>query len=238
MDPASSPEYPSRTAITLEQPALVETHRTDVKSPVMLWKSQRYSYFESIKILCAWTALLLVVEAADQIYFGNELYLLGIRRGDFEHWYRIFFAPFLHDDFAHVLSNLAGLLILGSIVLSIGAKALITVTGSAVVVSGSGVLFFGAEGIHAGASSVVYGYFGFLVIRGISERSWKALLIGALVLFVFHGLLTGLLPGRPGTSWHGHLFGFLGGAITAAGMASMRRRSPRALSGSSRALSP
>ena len=219
--------------IVLMQPALVETAQTGVKSLPVLWESQRYSYIESLKILCSWTALLLVVEAADQLFFSDDLYLLGIRPGDFSHWYRIFFAPFIHDDFAHALGNIAGLLILGSIILSIGTEALITVTIVSIVVSGLGVILFGSEGVHAGASSVVYGYFGFLVVRGISERSWKALMIGVLVLFLFHGLLTGLLPGRPGTSWHGHLFGSLGGAFAAAGMASKRKRPKRSVSGRS-----
>jgi membrane associated rhomboid family serine protease len=32
---------------------------------------------------------------------------------------------------------------------------------------------------------------------------------------MYGGLLAGVLPGTPGVSWQGHLFGALGGAIAA-----------------------
>ncbi len=86
------------------------------------------------------------------------------------------------------------------------------------------MLFFGKDGVHAGASGVVYGYFAYLVVRGFYEKSWKAIFLSVAVLFVFQGLLIGLVPGhKPGISWEGHLFGALGG-ISAAGMMSKGRK--------------
>lgn len=193
----------------------------------MLWKSQRYTYWESFKILLAWVTILVVVQAVDQLLFDNDLFRFGVRRGDFAHWYRIFLAPFLHANFAHVFSNAVGLLLLGSIILLLGSNVLATVTFGAIVVSGVGLLLFGTEGVHAGSSSVVYGYFGFLVFRGIYEECWKALLVGVVVLFLFQSLLTGMLPGTPGLSWQGHVFGALGGISAAATLAREKKLRPR-----------
>ena len=194
----------------------------------VLWKSQRYSYWESFKILFAWVTILVTIEAVDQIFFNGNLFILGIKQGDYLHWYHIFFAPFIHDDFLHVFSNSIGLLVLGAFVLLLGTRVLATVTFAAIVVSGFGVLVFGSDGLHAGASSIVYGYFGFLVFRGVYEKSWKALLAGGVVLFAFQSLLNGLLPGQPGTSWHSHVFGALGGISAAATLARRNTRPRRA----------
>jgi membrane associated rhomboid family serine protease len=39
--------------------------------------------------------------------------------------------------------------------------------------------------------------------------------LGVILLLVYGGLLLGVLPGQPGISWQGHLFGALGGALAA-----------------------
>ncbi|MFV1994465.1 MAG: rhomboid family intramembrane serine protease [Verrucomicrobiales bacterium] len=197
----------------------------------VLWKSQRYTYRESFTMLFAWVVVLFIIEAIDQLLFHNNLFVFGVVRGDFEHWYRIFFAPFLHEDFLHVASNSAGLLVLGSIVLLLGADVLATVTFAAIVISGFGLLFFGSEGVHSGASSVVYGYFGFLVVRGLYERSWKALALSGGTLILFQSLLSGMLPGVPGLSWQGHVLGALGGVVAASTLARERRKGELAFAG-------
>jgi membrane associated rhomboid family serine protease len=47
-----------------------------------------------------------------------------------------------------------------------------------------------------------------------------------LVLFFYGGLIFGVLPGQPGVSWEGHLFGFIGGVLAA------KQLPPRALQNS------
>ena len=69
--------------------------------------------------------------------------------------------------------------------------------------------------VHIGASSVIFGYLGFLLARGFFERSWIAILLSLAVAFVYGGALWGVLPGQAGVSWQGHLFGFIGGVLAA-----------------------
>ena len=46
-----------------------------------------------------------------------------------------------------------------------------------------------------------------------------------VLLFFFGGLLLGVLPGQPGVSWQGHLFGAIGGGLAAAWVSRRPRRS-------------
>lgn len=183
------------------------------------------TYWIALQELVLFTLLLVTIEAVDTLFFANTLFDYGIRRGDFDHWYRIFFAPFIHDGWAHVFGNSMGLLLLGSMVLVLGRDVLATVTFSAISVGGLGILFFGTPGVHAGASVIVYGYFGFLLANSLYCRSIYSIVLCILVVVFFRGLAWGMFPsGVPGVSWQSHLFGALGGLSAAAMLAKEAKR--------------
>ena len=81
--------------------------------------------------------------------------------------------------------------------------------------AGAGVWLAGRDGVHIGASSLVFGYFGYLVARGFFERSFMSVLIAVAVAVFYGGLIFGLLPLGGFVSWEGHLFGLIGGVILA-----------------------
>ena len=84
------------------------------------------------------------------------------------------------------------------------------------LVSGLGIwLFGGSRTIHLGASGVIFGLLGALLARAYFERSWAALGLALVALFLYGGMLWGVLPGTLGVSWLGHFFGFVGGALAA-----------------------
>lgn len=190
------------------------------------------NYWNALQELVLFTLLLVTIEAVDKLFFANSLFELGIRRGDFAHWYRMFLAPFIHDGWSHVFGNSVGLILLGSMVLVLGRDVLATVTFSAIAVGGLGILFFGTPGVHAGASVIVYGYFGFLVANALYCRSARSILLCILVVVFFRGLAWGMFPaGVPGVSWQSHAFGALGGLAAAALLAKEAKR--RTLAGGS-----
>jgi membrane associated rhomboid family serine protease len=83
---------------------------------------------------------------------------------------------------------------------------------------GSGLLSWvlGAPGsVHVGASGVVFGYFGFLLLAGFYARSAGSILLSIAVAVLWGGTVFGVLPGTPGVSWQGHLGGFVGGVLAA-----------------------
>ena len=66
-----------------------------------------------------------------------------------------------------------------------------------------------------GASSVLFGYFGYPVARRWYERSVTALLVALLTLVLYGSIAWGVLPTRSYSSWEGHLFGALAGGLVA-----------------------
>jgi membrane associated rhomboid family serine protease len=95
-------------------------------------------------------------------------------------------------------------------------------------VGGLGTWLFGMPNtIHIGASGVVFGLFGFLLSRGIFERSIGAVLMSLVAAFLYGGMLWSLIPVRYGISWSGHLFGFIGGMLAARALAGRRSRAIR-----------
>jgi membrane associated rhomboid family serine protease len=150
----------------------------------------------------------------------------GIRPHHLDGLDGIVFAPFLHASFNHFYANAVPLLLTGTFALAIGVRRFIGVTVLIALVSGLGVWFIGSPNtIVVGASGVILGYIGFLLVRGIVERSWWGIAVGLLI-----GLLYGtqifaeVTPGNEQISWQAHLFGLVGGVLAAI---LFRRRRPR-----------
>ncbi len=124
-------------------------------------------------------------------------------------------APFLHANFGHLLSNTAGLAILGALICLQSRRAFWRVTALIALVGGSATWLLAGSGLHVGASGLVFGYFGYLVMRGWVERTPAAVVVALLVAITYSGLLYGILPSQKGISWGGHLYGFLARMLAA-----------------------
>jgi len=132
----------------------------------------------------------------------------------------IVMAPFLHANLQHLIANTIPFVILGAMILLRGTQTFLRVTIISALIAGFGTWLFGLPGtMHIGASGVVFGFFGYLLFRGVYDRRVSSILIAIVVAVLYGGsLLMSLVPAA-GISWSGHVFGFIGG-ITAA-----RRRS-------------
>ena len=76
-----------------------------------------------------------------------------------------------------------------------------------------GAWLFGAPNtVVIGASGVIFGLLGFLLFRGLAERSAGAITVSIMMLVIYGGSISGIFPGAPFVSWQSHLFGFIGGA--------------------------
>jgi membrane associated rhomboid family serine protease len=168
-----------------------------------------------------------LAEVADLVLVRGTLDAGGIRPRTEAGLWGILLAPFLHAGFAHLLANTAPLLVLGWLVLVRGLRDFVRVTAVAVLPGGLGVwLVGGTRTVHIGASGLVFGYLGYLFLRGYWERSVSAILVAVAAGVLYGGVLWGILPTGHGVSWEGHLFGFAGGATAAS---THRRRSPPAI---------
>jgi membrane associated rhomboid family serine protease len=124
-------------------------------------------------------------------------------------------SPFLHGSFAHLSLNTLPLVTLGGFVALRGTRVFLAVSLWIILLSGAAIWLLGRSAYHIGASSVIFGYFGYLVARGWYERSITALLVALLTLGLYGGIVWGVLPTRSFISWEGHLFGLLAGVLVA-----------------------
>ncbi len=125
-------------------------------------------------------------------------------------------------------ANSVPLLVFGFLAALGGIRRFLAVAAMIIVVDGLGVwLVSPAYSNTAGASGLVFGLFGYLVVRGFVDR--KALDIGVgLVIGLVWGstVLLGISPTQSDVSWQGHLFGLVAGV--AAAFVFRRRRPGRA----------
>jgi membrane associated rhomboid family serine protease len=176
-------------------------------------------------ILGAVVATMWLLELVDVFLFQQRLNALGVRPRTATGLWGILFMPLLHGNLAHVAANTLPFLILGWLVIMRRLGDFLVVTAITMLVSGAGVwLFAAANTVSIGASGLVFGYFGYLLLRGYFDRSFLSIAIAVLVLLFYGGMFWGVVPQGRGISWEAHLFGFAGGALAAWLLA--RRGSP------------
>lgn len=161
------------------------------------------------------TALLWAIEIVDATT-DNRLDQYGVQPRSDEGLLGIVFAPLLHGGWDHLSANSVPVLVLGFLTLATGLLRGVAATAVIWVVGGVGVwLVAGSNSVHIGASGLIFGWIVYLAIRGIVNKQLWEIALGLVVLFLYGGALWGVLPGQPGVSWQGHLFGAVGGAIAA-----------------------
>ncbi|MFI6275986.1 rhomboid family intramembrane serine protease [Streptomyces sp. NPDC050988] len=162
-----------------------------------------------------WVALLWVLEAID-VASGHALDTFGITPREFGELRDIVPAAFVHFGWDHLAANSVPLLLLGFLAALSGIGRFLAVVTVTVLVSGLGVWLTASEhSITAGASGVVFGLFGYLLVRGFVDRRIGDVVIGLVVGAVYGSILWGVLPTTTGVSWQGHLFGLIGGVASA-----------------------
>jgi len=177
-------------------------------------------------VIVAFVALLYGVELVDSLV-GHRLDGFGVRPRQEDGLDGIAFAPLLHLGWAHLLANTLPLLVFGFLILLAGVTRWLAVTAVVWVVGGVGTWLTGQpDSVHIGASVLAFGWLVYLLLRGVFSRRVGQVLLGLVLLLVYGGLLLGVLPGQPGVSWQGHLFGAVGGGL-AAWWWGVRDRSPR-----------
>jgi membrane associated rhomboid family serine protease len=175
-------------------------------------------------VLGAIVGLLWLIEIFDALLLRGALDGFGIQPRSLTSLPAVLAAPLLHAGFGHLLANTFPFIVLGWLVMWRRTSDLFVVGLAAAIGAGLGVwLFGGANTIHLGISGVIFGLLGYLLARGYYERSAYAIALALAALFLYGGMLWGVLPLQQGVSWQGHLFGFVGGAVAAYVMAGGRR---------------
>jgi membrane associated rhomboid family serine protease len=177
-------------------------------------------------------ALMWAIQSADAVLPGSFTGF-GVRSWDPGSLPGLVLGPLLHANWPHLIGNTVPLLVLGCLVAVEGAGRFWLVTVVVALVGGAGTWLLNTPGtLTVGASVLVFGYFGYVVVRVFSPRPIAHRLVYALialVVIVLYGgsMLAGILGAGPGVSWQAHLFGAIGGILAALlGIRSGRARRP------------
>src|SRR5690606_28591297 len=121
----------------------------------------------------------------------------------------------------HLIANSVPFLVLGCLVAVEGARRFWAVTAIVAIVGGIGTWLVNTPGtLTVGASGLVFGYFGYVVLRvfmpgRVTHRVLYAV-IALIVISLYGGsMLAGVFGAAEGVSWQGHLFGAIGGGVAA-----------------------
>jgi len=124
----------------------------------------------------------------------------------------IFTSPFLHFNWDHIEGNSGPLFVFGLLAAYRGVYRFLGVTGLVAITSGLAVWVFQSGGsLTVGASGLIFGYFGYVLARGLIDRNLIDALAAVVMALSYAYILTVALPGTPGVSWIGHLGGLIGG---------------------------
>lgn len=145
---------------------------------------------------------------------GRGLNYLGVRPRHPFGLIGIVFSPILHADFNHLFFNTIPLFVLMNFMLIEGIDKFYCTTAMIVFLSGFGTWLFGRSAIHIGASGVIMGYWGYLIVHAYQQPTAYTIVLAIITLYYFAGLYTNLFPGKRQVSWEGHVIGFFAGLAT------------------------
>ena len=177
--------------------------------------SARKRVRDNAYLLFAFVGVFWVVELLDIALSGFNLDAFGIYPRTLGGLVGILFAPFLHGDLTHLIANTAPFIILGGMVILSGRLAFLEVFAFSTLIGGIGTWIFGKPAYHIGASSVIFGFLGFLLMRAWFGKRIGWVIIAIVAALLYGGLVLSLLRVHAQVSWTGHFFGFLGGGFAA-----------------------
>jgi membrane associated rhomboid family serine protease len=176
-------------------------------------------------MMAGFLAMLWVIQLANWADSYRLDVSFGILPRSESHLADILIAPFLHFSWQHLEGNSIPLLVLGFLAAYRGVAKFLAVTAIAVVTSGLTVwLFQAGNELTVGASGLIFGYFGYVVVRGLFDRNFVDAIVGVIAAIAYAYILAVAIPGTPGVSWLGHAGGLAGGVLAGWVLRVRRRR--------------
>ncbi len=204
---------------SMQQRPRRRTWSVDAGDPATVLAEARKALF----VMVGFLAVIWIVQVANWVDHYQLTQSYGIRPRDVGSLPDILTAPFLHVSWAHIEGNSGPLFIFGFLAAYRGVTKFFGVTALVVLTSGLGAwLTESTNSVGVGASGVVFGYFGYIMVRGLFDRHAIDLLIGAVMALCFAYQFSVLLP-HAGIGWQAHIGGLAGGIL--AGWVLRERRS-------------
>lgn len=149
------------------------------------------------------------------ILLGYRLNILGILP---RHPWGLIGIPcfsFLHADFNHLFFNSIPLFMLLTLTLANGVMHTLYITLTIVGIGGLLIWLLGRKAIHIGASSLIMGYFAYLLANAYQHPTIMTFILALICVYYLGSLFLNLFPTGKNVSWESHVFGFVGGLVAA-----------------------
>jgi membrane associated rhomboid family serine protease len=168
---------------------------------------------KALFVMVGFLALLWIIQIANVIDHYGLVTEFGIRSRSLSGLPDIFTAPFIHLSWTHIEANSGPLFIFGFLAAYRGVVRFLGLTLLVIITSGfAGWLTASTGVIGVGASGVVFGYLGYILVRGLFDRHLIDLIIGAVMALCFAYQFTVLVP-HAGIGWQDHVGGLVGGVV-------------------------
>ncbi len=159
--------------------------------------------------------LILWIVQFTQWTIDKDISTYGILPGKVEGLIGILTAPLIHADFSHLVSNSVTLFFLLFGIFYFYRTSVVKIFFIIYIVHGLLVWLFARQSYHIGASGLLYGFAGFLFFSGLFRKDKRSMALSLLIVFLYGGLVWGVLPTDPKISFESHLSGALVGIICA-----------------------
>lgn len=173
-----------------------------------------FTLSHQIRIIAMIAVALLGTEFIN-LFMADALNQFGLRPRSVTHLSGVLFAPLLHANITHFASNFLPLLMFSWLTMQWGKRVYVNTTLLIWLGAGVCVWLFGRSALHIGASGMVYGYLGFLILGGFYSKKLHLLIISIVIAVLYGGMIFGVLPLHRFVSFEYHLFGFIMGLIAA-----------------------
>ena len=150
-----------------------------------------------------------------EVLFNLDLHTFGIYPLKFSSLHGIITSPLVHSGFKHLISNSGPLFILCTGVFYFYRKIAFKIFTITYLLTGLLVWIGAREAYHIGASGLIYGFAAFLFTSGIIRKDIRLSAVSLVVVFLYGGMIWGILPLKPHVSWESHLWGLVVGIALA-----------------------
>ncbi len=137
----------------------------------------------------------------------------GIKPREFSNLWGIFTSVYLHANWQHLWSNIGPLylLLMGLFYYFPDRVLLVPILGTLFL--NITVWVAAREGCHVGASGLIYFLAAYLVTMALFNKRRNLAAFVLIIVFLYGGMIWGVLPSGENISWESHLFGALWGIV-------------------------
>jgi membrane associated rhomboid family serine protease len=122
-------------------------------------------------------------------------------------------APLLHASWTHLIGNSITFTIFALLLALLEAQKMFVKVFLITLIGGILTWLMGRTAVHIGASGLIFGLWGYIILSGWFSRQLKYILASIILIFFYSGLIFGIFPREAHISWESHLFGFIAGVL-------------------------